>query len=199
MWEEHEERIENVLSKKENITLRTAKIAVITTIILIAIIVFRNIIIKINYPQKYSEHVEKYAKEYEIEKELIYSMIKAESNFKQDAVSNKKAIGLMQILESTAYEVADELEKQITKEEILNPEINICLGAKYISNLIKRYENIELAITAYNAGIGNVDSWIEKGIIKKDGSNLENIPFKETNNYVRKVLRNYDIYVKICN
>lgn len=186
------------MAKKENTALRIAKITVIATIILIAIIILRNIIIKINYPQKYSEYVEKYAKEYEIDKELIYAMIKAESNFKADAVSSKEAMGLMQILESTAYEVADEVEKQITKDEILNPEINICLGTKYISNLTKRYENIELAIAAYNAGIGNVDSWIEKGVIQKEGSNIENIPFKETNNYVRKVLRDYEIYIKIC-
>ena len=47
---------------------------------------------------------------------------------------------------------------------------------------------------AYNAGMGNVEKWIESGIIKKDGSDIENIPFKETNHYVRKILRDYQIY-----
>ena len=51
-----------------------------------------------------------------------------------------------------------------------------------------------LAIIAYNAGMGNVDSWIDKGIIDKDGTNLENVPYKETNMYLRKVLQNYEIY-----
>ena len=51
-----------------------------------------------------------------------------------------------------------------------------------------------LAIAAYNAGIGNVKKWINDGIINEDGSNLENIPYKETNNYVRKVLRDKKIY-----
>ena len=60
--------------------------------------------------------------------------------------------------------------------------------------LLQKYENIELAVTAYNAGIGTVDNWIEKGIIKSDGSDIENIPYKETNNYVRKILRDYKIY-----
>lgn len=173
---------------------KIAKLLIIAAIILIATIILRNLILKINYPQKYSEYVEKYAKEFQVDEELIYAMIKAESNFKEEAVSSKEALGLMQILESTAYEVAEELELEITKEEILNPEINICLGTKYISNLIKRYGNIELAIASYNAGIGNVDSWIEKGTIQKDGTDIENIPFKETNNYVRKVLRDYEIY-----
>jgi len=187
------------LAKNENTLLRVAEIAIIVAIILVVVIILRNIIIKINYPQKYSEYVEKYAKEYNVQKELIYAMIKAESNFKHNAVSSKEAMGLMQILESTAYEVAEELEKQITKEEILNPEINICLGTKYISNLIKKYGNIEIAVASYNAGIGNVDTWIEKGIIQKNATDLENIPFKETNNYVRKILRDYEIYKQICN
>ena len=187
------------MAKKKEKAQKIAKEVIIAAIILILIFILRSIILKINYPQKYSEYVEKYAKEFEVDKELIYAMIKAESNFREEAVSNKEALGLMQILESTAYEVADELELEITKEEILNPETNIALGTKYISNLIKKYGNIELAVASYNAGIGNVDSWIDKGTIQKNGSDIENIPFKETNNYVRKVLRDYEIYKKLYN
>ena len=195
MRKETKERIERVVAINNKAALRkTAKIVGIAAIILITIIIFRNIILKVIYPQKYSEYVEKYAKEYQVDKELIYAMIKAESNFRKEAVSNKEAIGLMQILESTANEVAKELEKEVTKEELLNPDLNICLGTKYISNLIKKYNNIELAIAAYNAGIGNVDTWIKEGIIQKDGSDIENIPFKETNNYLRKILRDYKLY-----
>lgn len=186
------------MTNKNKNLFNTLKIAIIASIILITIIMLRNIVIKISYPQKYKEYVEKYSKEYQIDKELIYAMIKTESNFKQNAISKKEALGLMQILEDTAYEIASELKKDITKEDILNPEINICLGTKYISNLIEKYGNVELAITSYNAGIGNVDSWIEQGIIKQDGTDLQNIPFKETNNYVRKILRDYEIYKKVC-
>lgn len=187
------------MHNNENMLFKIIKIAIIIAIILVLAGILRSIIIKINYPQKYSEYVEKYAKEYNVEKELIYAMIKAESNFKEDAISNKKALGLMQILESTANEVAEELGIEVTKDEILNSEINICLGTKYISNLIEKYGNIQLAVAAYNAGIGNVDNWIEKGTIQEDGADLENIPFKETNNYVRKILRDYEIYEQICN
>ena len=185
------------MSKNKKTLLILAQIITVAIIILVTIIIIRNIIIKVVYPQKYSEYVEKYAKEYEIDKELIYAMIKSESNFKHEAISTKGARGLMQILESTAYEVAEELEKEVTKEDLLNPETNICLGAKYISNLIKKYGNIELAVASYNAGIGNVDSWIKEGTIQKDGTDIENIPFKETNNYVRKILRDYKLYKKL--
>ena len=73
----------------------------------------------------------------------------------------------------------------------------IRLGTNYISTLLKYYNNnLYLALSAYNAGIGNVNKWIENGIIQKDGSDIENIPFKETENYVRKIQRDYKIYTK---
>ena len=78
---------------------------------------------------------------------------------------------------------------------IVNNNINI--GTKYLSVLLEQYKNVEVAVAAYNAGIGTVDNWIDKGIIKSDGSDIENIPYKETNNYVRKILRNYEIYQTI--
>ena len=56
---------------------------------------------------------------------------------------------------------------------------------KYFSYLLEKYEKPSLALAAYNAGFGNVDNWIKDGIIKSDGSDYENIPYKETNMYVR--------------
>lgn len=64
---------------------------------------------------------------------------------------------------------------------------------------MERYKNNEIALAAYNAGIGTVDNWIEKGIIRADGSDIEKIPFKETNQYVRKILRDYEIYSELYN
>lgn len=107
----------------------------------------------------------------------------------------------MQLIESTAQEICKKVDLQLTdeelKEKLVEPEININIGTKYLSILIEKYKNIEIAITAYNAGIGTVDNWIEKGIIKSDGSDIENIPYKETNNYVRKILRDYKIYANL--
>ena len=150
--------------------------------------------IKTLYKKDYSEYVIKYSQKYEVDENLIYALIKAESNFKADAVSNKNAQGLMQLMFATAEEVANKNGIELTEENILNPDININIGTKYISTLLEKYECVELAIAAYNAGIGNVDKWIEKGIIKSDGSDIENIPFKETNTYVRKIMRDYKIY-----
>ena len=87
-----------------------------------------------------------------------------------------------------------EIDFNNSEREILNVQNNIKIGTKYLAVLLEKYKNIEVAVAAYNAGIGTVDNWIEKGIIKSDGSDIENIPYKETNNYVRKILRNYKIY-----
>lgn len=173
-------------------------IAIILVILIIAIFIgFKDVILKKIYVIKYSEYVEKYSDEYDIDKYLIYSIIKAESNFNEDAVSSKGAKGLMQLMYSTAEEIAKKSDIQIDETTVLEPDTNINLGTKYISMLIQKYGCIELALAAYNAGSGNVDSWIESGTLKEDGSDIENVPFKETNNYVRKILKNYEMYKEL--
>ena len=103
----------------------------------------------------------------------------------------------MQLMYSTAEDIAKRIDIDLNEENILEPDININLGTKYISMLIQKYDNINLALAAYNAGSGNVDGWIEKGTLKADGADIENVPFTETNNYVRKILRDYEIYKDI--
>lgn len=148
------------------------------------------------YSEKYADFVDKYSEEYNLEREWIFALIKAESNFDKDIVSSKGAKGLMQLMENTAVEIS----KEIGMEEIdlFDAENNIEIGTRYFAKLIKYYDgNYNLAITAYNAGIGNVQKWIDDRIIKKDGSDIQNIPFKETNNYVRKILKNYRVYKEL--
>lgn len=159
------------------------------------------IILKKIYPIKYSEYVYRYSREYGVDPILVFAIIKAESNFDPDVVSSSKAIGLMQLMDTTAEEISRNVQINFQKDITLyNPELNIKLGTKYFSNLMKVYNNnYLLALTAYNAGIGNVNKWIEQGVIKEDGSDIENIPFKETNNYVRKILRDYRIYQNLYN
>lgn len=176
-------------------------IIILIFIILFSVFVFKNKILKIMYPKTYSEIVTTYAEQYKVDENLVYAVIKAESNFHSNAESNKSAIGLMQIVEDTAVDVAKKsninIESQNIREELLKEDNNINVGTKYLSILLSKYGNIEVALAAYNAGIGTVDNWIEKQVIKSDGSDIENIPYKETNNYVRKILRDYKIYEKL--
>ena len=180
---------------------RLAKILIILIIflllyfVLFKVVELDKIIMKKIYPLKYSEYVEKYSKEYDIDPYMVYAIIKAESNFNENAKSASNAVGLMQIMEATAIETANKMDLDVTEEDLFDPELNINIGLKYFSKLLNKYnDNYYLAIIAYNAGIGNVDKWIADGTIKEDASDIENVPFKETNNYVRKILRDYDIY-----
>ena len=171
-------------------------VLLIILILLFGILKIQNFILKKIYKTNYSEYVYKYSKENNIDPLLTFAIIKAESNFNRNIKSKSGAIGLMQLMESTAVEQAEEVNEEIiVTESLYNPEVNIKIGTKYYSKLIKKYNNnMLLALAAYNAGIGNVDNWIEQGTIKEDGSDIENIPFKETNNYVRKIVRDYKIY-----
>jgi xanthine/uracil permease len=82
--------------------------------------------------------------------------------------------------------------------DIVTGSIIICIGITLIPvSIFMMKGNYLLALAAYNAGIGNVEEWINLGIIKPDGTDIENIPFKETNMYVRKILRDYEIYKKL--
>ena len=154
--------------------------------------IYKNILEYV-YKREYSEYVEKYSDMYNVDKDLIYAIIKNESNFDSEAKSSVGAIGLMQIMEGTAEDVAGELE--IKEYNLYSPNDNIQIGTKYFSYLLEKYKEPSLALAAYNAGLGNVDDWIKKGIIKSDGTDYENIPYKETNMYVRKILRDYEIYI----
>ncbi len=166
--------------------------------LIIAVLLSKDKWLKLMYPKTYQEVVSLYQKKYNVEEHLIFAVIKAESNFDQKAVSHRKAMGLMQLMEETAKDVAKknniDIKQDDLKEELCDVNKNIEIGTCYLSILIQRYHNKEIALAAYNAGIGTVDGWIEKGIIQKDGSDIENIPYKETNNYVRKILRDYQIY-----
>jgi len=181
-------------------TLIIIVLILLLILVLTKILKVQNIILKMIYPLEYSEHVYKYSEEYDLDPLLSFAIIKAESNFDKNAISTSNAIGLMQLLEKTAEEIAleDLGMETFKKEDLYNPELNIRIGLKYFSNLLKEYNySYNLALAAYNGGTGNVQKWIEQEIISKTGENIENIPFKETNNYVRKINRNYKIYQEL--
>ena len=150
------------------------------------------------YPIKYQEIVYKYSEELEIDPMLTLAIIKTESNFEENCVSRSGAIGLMQLMETTAKEQAEKIKLEYYDGILYNPEQNIKIGLYYFHSLLDYFNNnYILAAVAYNAGIGNTEKWIEDGIITDEGIGIENIPFKETNIYVRKIIRNYTIYKEL--
>ena len=86
-----------------------AIIVLVIVVIVVSIFGLYDKCLKFMYPTVYSEYVEKYSEKYNIEKEWIYALIKAESNFNRNSVSQSGAIGLMQLMENTAIEVSNQV------------------------------------------------------------------------------------------
>ncbi|MGL4911158.1 MAG: lytic transglycosylase domain-containing protein [Romboutsia sp.] len=170
-------------------------------IISIVIILFATIFIESNrfksiiYPRRYSTYVEKYSKEFNIDENLVYSVIKAESKFDKNATSKKDAKGLMQIADITRDWAIDEL--QLDDVDIYDPETNIKIGCWYLNKLYKEFGALDLVIAAYNGGSGNVSRWLKNSKYSEDGKQLDNIPFFQTSTYLDKVKKNYKNYNEI--
>ncbi len=158
----------------------------------------KTLILKKIYPVKYQEYVEKWATEYSIDKYLVYAVIKVESNFDPNAESNAGAKGLMQLMDKTAQECSDKGEMNYSiPDDMNNAEKNIRMGCFYLSTLMNRYKDSKLAVTAYNGGTGNVDEWLSNDELADGKGGLGKIPYKETENYVKKVFRTYDAYNRL--
>lgn len=149
------------------------------------------------YKIKYSEYVEAYSEKYGVDKYLVYSVIYTESKFKENAVSPKNAVGLMQLMPETAKYICGKISEEYDGERLKEPEFNIMLGVYYLSYLQKRFDNVSEALAAYNAGEGRVAEWLRGAEYSEDGKTLKKIPIKETDDYVKKVLRAIDKYERL--
>ncbi len=166
-------------------------------IIIIGILVLRTFV----YPLKYKEQIVAHSISNNLDPYLALAVINAESGFDKYATSNKEAKGLMQITEATAKEIneATKSTEEINDTTIYDIDVNVEIGCNYLASLISRYNgNYYIAICAYNAGIGNVNKWLETGIISSTLDTTDiSLPFAETTNYLKKVISNYEIYKKI--
>jgi soluble lytic murein transglycosylase len=131
------------------------------------------------YPLHYRAIVIGHARNYHLEPALLAAVIYAESKFHEDARSQSGAIGLMQLLPSTADGIALHTGgSQFQTKDLYNPEINVRYGAWYLRHLLDKYGDEQTALAAYNAGQNNVDRWRANG---------SGIGFRETRAYVERV------------
>lgn len=143
-------------------------------------------------PNEYVSYVEKYSSEYGVPCELIWAVIRTESSFDSSAESSVGAVGLMQLMPETFLEITTyRLKEGLDVGMRYDPETNIRYGTYYLSYLYERYGNWDAVVAAYNAGLGNVDDWIKSDPL------LEDIPYKETRNYLKKVNKAKEKYESI--
>lgn len=151
------------------------------------------------YPKKYTDCVEQYAEKFGVDENLIYAVIKTESGFQPEAVSNQGAKGLMQITKDTFQWIGTKLgdEAAANHDDLFQPEIGVKYGVFLLDYLLDEFGDYKVVLSAYHAGRGITNTWLEDKQYSSDGKTLDVIPYSDTQHYVNKVLKNYEKYVKI--
>lgn len=151
------------------------------------------------YPAAYMQEVQDAAREYDIDPMLLLAVMREESRFASDARSVAGAMGLLQLMPATAQKVAKSA-RVITNGNgngyLYDPRTNIRLGAYYLKQLLARFGSAPMAIAAYNAGENAVSKWLKEGGYTEPDEFIEDIPYNETRNYVKKVLTSYIEYTR---
>ena len=124
----------------------------------------------------------------ELPETLIYAIIRQESLYRADAASSAGALGLMQLLPSTARLTARKIgQPNPSRSELLVPSVNVPLGSAYLRSLLDRAAGqLPLAIAGYNAGPAAARRWLDDAPVETDVW-VENIPYNETRTYVQRV------------
>jgi len=132
---------------------------------------------------------------------LVAAIIREESQYDWRAVSRVGAIGLMQIMPATANSVAQQHRlPNVTREDLFDQETNIRIGVRYIEQLLAQFSgNVVQAVAAYNAGPIVVETWATANRGSSEDEFVELIPYRETRQYVKRVLRSFKEYVRLAN
>ena len=180
--------------------MTTAAVLVLALLGLVVWLVFARApgLIMRRYPMDYEATVRQYATEYTLEPAYVAGVILAESDFDAQAVSSANAQGLMQLLPATAEWIAGKLDETYIEGCLFDPETNIRYGCWYLGFLMQRYGgDMRLASSAYHAGQGTVDKWLQNPEYAPDGVHLAVIPYDTTDTYVQRVLKYYEKYAEL--
>ena len=147
------------------------------------------------YPLAFREQIAKAAQRASIPADLLQALMREESALDPAALSSAGALGLTQLMPSTARSIAQRLKLPgYTTERLVDPEVNIRIGAAYLGELYKRFHHPALALASYNAGPGAVAGWMKaRGALPLDAF-VEEIPLDETRAYVKRCLRSFAAY-----
>ena len=151
------------------------------------------------FPKPSHELVSKYAQEFGVDENLIYSVMKCESSFDPSATSSVPAMGLMQITEDTFDWISSKLPdgENYTVDQLYEPEVAIYYGTFFLSYLLNEFDYEQVALSAYHAGRGITNQWLKDPQYSGDGETLDVIPYPDTNQYVESVLGTYRVYQRL--
>lgn len=147
------------------------------------------------YPRAFWKEVEGSAGRYSLDPLLLLSVIREESRFDPAACSTAGAIGLMQLMPGTASRFSARLKADGEGGgKLTDPGTNVAYGGYYLKQLIGEMGSLPAALAAYNAGEQAVKSWLEEGKYPATDEFIEDIPYGETKNYVKRIITSYFYY-----
>ncbi len=175
--------------------LKAIGVLLLLTVIIFGFRVGRELYYIQRYPLLYKDSIETSAKTYDLDPYMVASVIWVESKFNANAVSGKGAIGLMQIMPDTGEWIAGKLgDADFSADDLETPEVSIRYGCWYLNYLDERFSgDTTLMLAAYNGGPGRVEEWLADEQFNENGQ-LVNIPFGETDDFIKRVENTYEIY-----
>lgn len=174
---------------------------IVCSLLLIAGVVSARALVHFLYPLEYTSTVESCSDRFDVDRDLIYAVIRTESGFDPNAESEAGARGLMQIMPDTFQWLQSKLEPDagLSAESLYDPQVNIRYGVYYLSMLREKFGSDVLAVAAYHAGQNRVAQWLADQIIPRDNCTAEDIPSSATGHYVHKVQNARSVYEKLYN
>ena len=153
---------------------------------------------QLNHPLRHADLIATESKAAGLDPYVVAALINVESGYRENVVSKAGAVGLMQIIPSTAHAVAADagLPERVTAETLERPGTNVRVGTRYLAYLVKRYGSLQLALAAYNAGMTNVDRWA-KGAGARGTSFSDAIEFPGTRYYVDEIEKQATTYRRL--
>lgn len=151
------------------------------------------------FPRKYTSQVQKWSEKFEINPEMILSIMRQESAFNPMARSPADAMGLMQVLPSVAKRFSEKIGQEFEHfEDLYNIELNIASGSAVLSELKGKYNGqFVLMSAAYNANETAIRGWLNTRMQEDPIEFIEDIPYEETRGYIKLVLRNFVFYTRL--
>jgi soluble lytic murein transglycosylase len=149
------------------------------------------------FPLPYETSLRSAATSNSVDPMFVAGLVRQESAFESNAVSHQGAMGLMQVMPSTALKLARQLRIRYARASLTDPGYNLKLGARYLADLIQVFGTHEAALAAYNAGEDRVVQWTAGQNYLETAEFVESIPFTETREYVQIVIRNAEVYRQV--
>ncbi|NLC77073.1 MAG: lytic transglycosylase domain-containing protein [Clostridia bacterium] len=153
---------------------------------------------RVFYPLPYRDTIFAQAEAAGVDPYLVMAVIRVESKFRPKALSVRGAKGLMQLMPETARWAAGQMGEEYRPDLLFDVVYNTKIGCWYLASLIEEFDgNLPAALAAYNGGPNNVKQWLQEGKWNGELETVDDIPFQETRDFVRRVLKDHDTYRRI--